>query len=156
MLTSLLYVSAARRLWAPSDLTALLRASRARNAGDGITGLLLYHEGVFMQYIEGPPPAVQALHERLHADERHRNLLVLHRSERAQRLFPHWLMGFHRADDLASGTDGITSFLRRSHRDPESPDRTDTRVLRLLTSFRQHFTPAHVHSLGPLPRTAAM
>jgi hypothetical protein len=47
------YVSSVR--WKPSStqLEQTLSESRQQNRDHGITGVLLYHDGSFMQYIEG-------------------------------------------------------------------------------------------------------
>lgn len=57
----LVYMSAA--LWRPtrSDLVTLLAKARQNNSQLGVTGMLLYHDGSFMQVLEGEEPAVIGL-----------------------------------------------------------------------------------------------
>ena len=61
---SIVYVSSATRLFAAEDLVALLQAARDYNARIGITGMLLYKAGNFLQVIEGDAAAVNALYEK--------------------------------------------------------------------------------------------
>ena len=69
----LTYFSSAARLFGQSDLKRLLEISRLKNARIGITGLLLYRDGHFLQYLEGPEDAVQATYDRIGLDTRHKN-----------------------------------------------------------------------------------
>ena len=50
---ALVYVSAARKLFDEAELSALLTQCRANNARLGVTGVLLYADGNFMQALEG-------------------------------------------------------------------------------------------------------
>ncbi len=55
----LVYVSSAVRPFSRVDLDDLLATSRANNARVGITGMLLYKDGNFMQVLEGDEEAVR-------------------------------------------------------------------------------------------------
>lgn len=90
----LVYVSAASRELTGEELRGLLEAARAKNAAAGITGMLLYHRGGFMQALEGPASAIDALFVRIMGDPRHKNIIVVTRKPRAQRTFDQWSMGF--------------------------------------------------------------
>jgi hypothetical protein len=94
LLQHMTYVSSATGLFSTQQLTDLLRRSRESNQGAGISGMLLYKDGNFMQTVEGPGAAVEDLEARLARDHRHRGMLVLLRGERAQREFDGWSMGF--------------------------------------------------------------
>ena len=90
----IVYVSTATALFSVDMLTDLLEASRRRNAAAGISGMLLYKGGNFMQVLEGPEDAVHQLYERIERDPRHHGSIVLIKGTQAQRQFPEWLMGF--------------------------------------------------------------
>ena len=47
-----LYLSAAARLFSDVELRALLADARARNEAAGLTGMLLYEDGHFLQTLE--------------------------------------------------------------------------------------------------------
>jgi Sensors of blue-light using FAD len=96
----LVYVSAAVTWFSEAELRALLTSARFRNEHAGITGMLLYKDGNFMQAIEGPQDAVCALYKRIEADRRHQGLLVLDSGAQPARQFALWSMAFH---DLSGG-----------------------------------------------------
>ena len=96
----LVYVSAAVTWFSESELRALLTSARFRNEHAGITGMLLYKDGNFMQALEGPEDAVRALYRRIEGDRRHRGLLVLDSGAQEARTFLLWSMAFH---DLSGG-----------------------------------------------------
>jgi len=96
----LVYVSAAVTWFSESELRALLTSARFRNEHAGITGMLLYKDGNFMQALEGPESAVRRLYKRIESDRRHCGLLVLDSGEQETRQFALWSMAFH---DLSGG-----------------------------------------------------
>ena len=53
-LRSIIYVSSATELFTSETLRDLLAVSRRNNAARGISGILLYWDGNFLQYLEGP------------------------------------------------------------------------------------------------------
>lgn len=90
----LVYVSSANTLFSPSELVDLLAQCHEQNATVGITGMLLYKDGNFMQVLEGEEEAVRALHSKISRDPRHQGLLTLAQGPLAERQFPDWSMGF--------------------------------------------------------------
>ena len=65
MLTHLVYISSARRLFTTEELRDLLAVSRRNNAREDVTGMMLYRGGSFMQVLEGPQDAVLDLYQRI-------------------------------------------------------------------------------------------
>jgi len=92
----LLYVSSTSSDIAPGDLDDILTASRRNNALIGISGLLLFIDGGFLQMLEGEERAVRELYTRVAADRRHWNPRLMLDREVASRAFPGWSMGFER------------------------------------------------------------
>ena len=74
---SLIYVSSAVELFSAAELATLLETSRRNNAPTGITGMLLYKDGSFMQVIEGEEEEIHKLHSRISRDPRHAGLITL-------------------------------------------------------------------------------
>jgi hypothetical protein len=66
--------------------------SMGRNRLVDVTGLLLTHEGWFLQALEGPTPAVEALLAKISSDTRHRGLRILHAGPAQARMFEDWNM----------------------------------------------------------------
>lgn len=94
MLERLVYRSKATHKLGSLHLFNLLVQCRKRNRDLGITGHLLYTEEVFVQCIEGPADAVEALWQSLQKDERHHGVELLSRSTEAARRFADWSMAF--------------------------------------------------------------
>jgi len=103
----IVYVSAAVTWFSPTELRALLASSRLNNERAGITGMLLYKDGNFMQALEGDEEAVRALHTRIEIDRRHRGLLTICSGQADARQFEQWSMAFvdlgSPAEDLPAG-----------------------------------------------------
>lgn len=93
MLVRLLYASRAVAAFDQEELAAILRKSRAQNPERGITGVLCYSEGIFMQVLEGGREAVNALYNRIASDPRHARCEVLSYEEIDERKFAGWSMG---------------------------------------------------------------
>jgi hypothetical protein len=62
---SIFYASAAVRLLSESEIVELLEVSQTNNAREGVTGMLLYNNGNFIQVIEGPDTAVLSLYDKI-------------------------------------------------------------------------------------------
>ena len=93
MLVRLMYAS---RAAAPVDAPALqliLRRSQEHNPRQGITGVLCYSEGIFLQVLEGGRGAVNRLYNRIVADPLHGDVELMHYEEIGERRFAGWAMG---------------------------------------------------------------
>lgn len=90
-----LYASNTSRGLSDVVLEDILASSRKNNFRSGITGILLFIEGGFMQVLEGPGPAVSQTFDRISKDRRHWNTTVLLDRD-APRTFSEWSMGFSR------------------------------------------------------------
>ena len=93
MLMRLMYASRAADSIKPDALSAILKTSRARNPGAGITGVLCFSGDVFMQVLEGGRTQVNALYNAILRDERHRDVVLLSYDEIGERRFAGWSMG---------------------------------------------------------------
>ncbi|MES2842540.1 MAG: BLUF domain-containing protein [Pseudomonadota bacterium] len=93
MLVRLLYVSHAVEKDSPRVIESILESARSHNMGHGITGVLCYGGGVFLQAIEGGRSAVNALYSHIVADPRHTGVELLHYEEITERRFGGWTMG---------------------------------------------------------------
>jgi hypothetical protein len=92
MLVRLLYAS---RAIDPSEsaIEAILTQSRQYNPTSGITGILCYGGGIFLQAIEGGRMPVSDLYGHIQKDPRHKDVVLLHYEEIAERRFGGWTMG---------------------------------------------------------------
>jgi stress-induced morphogen len=110
---SITYISTAEAPFNPSSLDELLLASRERNHRNGITGMLLYAGGHFIQTLEGAHEVVDATFARIEQDARHRSVYVALREQLATRVFPDWSMGFETltADEASALLPGFNTYL---------------------------------------------
>jgi Sensors of blue-light using FAD len=70
-----------------SAIEVICERAFLRNRQDDVTGLLLYNDRLFLQFIEGPRDAVIACYGRIRHDERHYSPNVIWEHESETRLF---------------------------------------------------------------------
>jgi hypothetical protein len=92
MLVRLLYCSRAVDT-SPEAIEAILSQSRQHNPVSGITGILCYGGGIFLQAIEGGRMQVSDLFGHIMKDARHKDVALLHFEEIEERRFGGWSMG---------------------------------------------------------------
>jgi hypothetical protein len=90
----LIYSSAAAPDLDMKDLEQMLEESRVRNKARGITGVLVFVDGVFLQILEGEKDTVLALLKTIARDPRHTNLKVFHEQDTDARAFASWSMAY--------------------------------------------------------------
>lgn len=93
-LYSLVYASTAASPFDDDALAALLQQSRHDNAERGITGLLLYRNGRFIQFLEGDEAEVRSLYASIEKDPRHTGVRTLNDGRPARRQFADWTMAY--------------------------------------------------------------
>lgn len=93
MLVRLMYASRAADSVDQDELLSILKQSKAGNATSGITGVLCFSGGIFLQVLEGGRMQVNALYNRIAADKRHRDVVLLSYEEIGERRFAGWSMG---------------------------------------------------------------
>ena len=93
MLVRLMYASRAEAAVNQEALVAILRKSKANNPAAGITGVLCFSEGIFLQALEGGRSAVNQLYNRIVGDPRHGQVELLCYEEIGERRFAGWSMG---------------------------------------------------------------
>lgn len=92
MLVRLLYVSRAVDP-RPEVIESILTQSRHCNPASGITGILCFGGGIFLQAIEGGRRAVNGLYGHIQRDSRHKDVELLMFEEITERRFGGWTMG---------------------------------------------------------------
>ncbi|HYM03971.1 MAG TPA: BLUF domain-containing protein, partial [Stellaceae bacterium] len=107
----LVYISIAPRRYTDSEMTALLAQCRRSNAALGVTGVLLYKDGHFMQALEGPQDVVENLYARICRDPRHRDAIRMLDQTVDTRDFAEWSMGYRRLDRSDLPGDGFEDVL---------------------------------------------
>jgi hypothetical protein len=129
----LVYVSSAVNVFTDQQLEELLDVSRRKNIERGVTGLLLYISGNFIQLLEGAQADVMATLTRIKLDPRHRGLITLLDGECEKRDYADWSMSFKKVDGPeAEKFPGYNDFLNRDTHDASR----NSAALRLLEFFK--------------------
>ena len=128
---SLTYTSEGQHAFDEPELEYLLQRSREWNRGHGLSGLLVYKAGSFMQTLEGDETVVlKTFKRRIRRDKRHAGIRILDASEVRERQFPDWTMGYRRlATENDPAAPGYDDFLSRGDRGPSWSAPTPARVL---------------------------
>ncbi|MGB3608523.1 MAG: BLUF domain-containing protein [Psychroserpens sp.] len=100
------------------DLRDLVFYARTKNFDLGITGCLIYHEGMFFQLIEGTKTQVLDLFNDINRDKRHKDVEVINRGYKREKDFENW--------SLASINDQSISGI---------PDQSSTKLLDISDSL---------------------
>ncbi|MEO6602119.1 MAG: BLUF domain-containing protein [Polyangiaceae bacterium] len=135
-----IYSSAAVTPFTEPDLGSLLLRARANNARLGVSGLLLHHEGSFLQVLEGKREVLDPLFRTISLDKRHDRVVKLLDREVDERHFADWKMGFVSAASIAKQLPGYTDYLRHRGEVSKAADAAD----RVLAAFREGRFRSHV------------
>ena len=138
-LVSLVYISTATGVMTDDDLKDILAASRRNNPAAGITGMLLYRDGLFIQTLEGEEDAVEKLYRKISRDPRHTEIMRLYYHPAKERRFGDWSMGFNKleADIDEAEMPGYTDFLESPVDNMDYLRDSPDRVLKLLQRFKE-------------------
>jgi hypothetical protein len=94
--------------------------------------LLLYHEGSFLQTLEGDEHVLENLYAKICQDKRHHRLVALLRRQVDARHFDQWQMGFASMKALPKNMPGFSDYLRLRG----DPIEGANAASRLLAAFR--------------------
>lgn len=142
----IIYSSVSSTPMQQDDLEDLLEQAQGNNSGKGITGALVYVNGVFLQILEGEPGAVQQLMRSIERDVRHERVTVLQEGDVAAAAFSDWDMAYVSATPqevamwagLSSRT-ALPQVLDDIHQDPDRATQVAKSILAALVA-------------GPAPR----
>jgi hypothetical protein len=91
-LLRIVYLSQARKEISEDDLREVLKTARAFNSEHGITGVLFYSFGYFLQVLEGPEETLLRLYLKISEDKRHSHITLLHAVPVIFPMFRKWAM----------------------------------------------------------------
>jgi hypothetical protein len=134
----LVYASSALQPFTERELLDLLQKARQKNTKLGVTGMLLYKDGNFLQTLEGEQQVVTELVKTIELDPRHKGVLVLLRRTSEQRDFPDWSMGFRDlANQDAANLPGYSGFMNTPLIGAEF-SQDPNRCMKLLLLFKKN------------------
>lgn len=140
MIFQLVYRSTATGYLTSEELLFMLERSRANNERYQITGLLLYHEGQFLQLLEGDEAAVRERYDVIAPDQRHKWVSLIMTGPNGSRDFPDWSMGFRDLGRHPQPAEGWSTFLDCSNL-PADFIASSRYVRNIFLAFRDGATP---------------
>lgn len=102
------YTSAAVTVPTTQQLERLLLKARQRNAQKDVTGVLLYADGTFHQYLEGPSHGLGQVYSAILGDLLHHHVFEMIREPIEVREFAGWSMGYRGPGTVDHTADGTT------------------------------------------------
>lgn len=103
----IIYVSKALEDISYSDLKRILQSSKKHNKDNDITGILIFRDGLFLQFLEGDKSKVFSTISRIITDQRHNHFKVISERFSAKRTFNSWPMAFLDGDIHQESEDDI-------------------------------------------------
>ncbi|MEP7182776.1 MAG: BLUF domain-containing protein [Betaproteobacteria bacterium] len=135
----IMYSSQATATMTVADLEKILSDARTGNQTRGVTGALVYVDGVFFQILEGDEDVVRKLMASIASDTRHRSVKVVHEAEVDVRAFDSWSMAYlsPTAGEMSAwaglpATASVEELLAEVDRDPRRVPRILVNVLKAL------------------------
>ena len=120
MTYQIIYSSESATPMQTDDLEEILGQARRNNAENGITGALVYVDGVFLQILEGDSPTIQQLMAKIATDVRHETMTVLKAGEVSAPMFADWKMAY-----VSAATRVAQSIFSVLGTPPPAPAKTD-------------------------------
>lgn len=96
----IVYISSAKLGLTHGEILNIVEDSRVNNEKIGLTGLLLFNSGNFMQLVEGEESVVNGLFRKIEKDRRHTDIKLLLKEPITHRNFSDWTMGFKNIEKL--------------------------------------------------------
>jgi hypothetical protein len=93
------YISQEASPLSADALLGLLSQCHQNNVAKGLTGMLLFGNGTFLQSLEGERAVVDALMQKIAQDPRHTGMKILRQDTISERQYADWSMGFERVTE---------------------------------------------------------
>ncbi|MDF9798663.1 hypothetical protein OKW21_003926 [Catalinimonas alkaloidigena] len=98
MLAQLVYVSLRAPICTEDEIQKILASCKKNNKEKDVTGVLLYSDTHFLQYLEGDYKNIASLYDTIKLDKRHKHALMVSNAPISKRSFPGWQMGAKKFD----------------------------------------------------------
>ncbi|SHF93451.1 Sensors of blue-light using FAD [Loktanella atrilutea] len=131
------YVSTSNTALVESILSDILNVSERCNTRDDISGVLMYHDRLFFQVLEGYKDLVVNCYARILRDPRHSSISLMWEGEAETRAFASWAMGYAGPDQIGFHTDQhITSLADLEGGEGSNADQKNIALLLAQEVFR--------------------
>ena len=120
------------------DIENILTKASYFNHKQGLSGILLYHSGIFLQLLEGEAADVDHLYSKIFNDPRHNNVTLLFDIEGKERLFSKWDMAYKEVNEIdIKMVNQILSWTRLIQKSPEIDNEL---ILKMLSQFEERIS----------------
>lgn len=130
-LYAIVYISTAAHLPSVDELEHLRDRAHARNLEHEVTGVLLYSDGAFMQYLEGPAAGLARVYSLIKADPLHFGVIDLLREPIREREFAAWSIAMRMVGDRGQSAASEQDDLLLGAQDASAPPLSRARELLL-------------------------
>jgi hypothetical protein len=100
VLYQIAYVSLSRTRLNETLLLDILSVSKRNNTRDGVSGILMYHDQMFFQILEGERTRAKKCYARILCDPRHSAISLMWEGEAESRTFTPWALGYAGPDEI--------------------------------------------------------
>ncbi|MCX2743208.1 BLUF domain-containing protein [Mangrovivirga sp. M17] len=98
MLSHLVYLSKRTPNCTNEEIDKILQSCNKNNKEFDLTGVLLYSDKQFVQYLEGEYNEIFGLYDKIKDDPRHNQIVLITSGPIENRAFPSWQMGAKKMD----------------------------------------------------------
>lgn len=98
MLSHLAYISKRKPNCTDQEIENILSSCKKNNPPIGITGILLYDDLKFLQYVEGDYKQINPLYDKIKKDDRHKDVIMVSMGMINEKIFPSWNMANKKVD----------------------------------------------------------
>lgn len=95
----LIYISSATKSLARAEFLELVAQSQSNNDAVGITGILMYKDGNFMQVMEGDQELIAKLYSTIKVDPRHTLVSIIQEGPISLREYPGWSSSYFNSEE---------------------------------------------------------
>jgi len=95
----LIYISSATKSLAREEFLELVAHSKSKNTAMGITGILMFKDGNFMQVLEGKQELIAKLYSTIKVDSRHTLVSIIQEGLINLREYPGWSSTYFNSEE---------------------------------------------------------
>lgn len=117
---------------AQETVDSILDTARENNKVLGVTGMLLYNGGTFLQVLEGERRTITYLYGKICKDQRHFNLNTIVTSPLGERIFNDWSMGYKDLEKLDKDHSDLKELIEGMIKKSLSHNKMDVNEVKLL------------------------
>lgn len=140
MVKQLIYTSRSLKDISLDFVESILVSADHFNSAHQITGLLLYNQTVFIQFLEGPADNMGHVLDRIFSDPRHDEAKTLYTGYSDQRFYPDWSMAALQADRTLQSPISQIYVADQARASIKLQD-TELRIENLVQSFGKMYLP---------------